>query len=84
MQEAIIAEKNFMKLYQSIVDSPGQKSLHEPLIKFVMNTFKNEIVMDYFAVHKPKLYEKIDMLHDKFKPLDIARQKGIERGGRGI
>ena len=84
MQEAIIAEKSFMKLYQSVVDSPGQKSLHEPLIKFVMGTFKNEKVMDYFAVHNPKLYEKIDMLHDKFKPQEILKQKSIERGGREI
>ena len=84
MQEAIIAEKSFMKLYQSVVDSPGQKSLHEPLIKFVMNTFKNEMVMDYFAVHKPEVYEKIDRLHDQFKPRENVRQKSIERGGREI
>ena len=84
MQEAIIVEKSFMKLYQSVVDSPGQKSLHEPLIKFVMGTFKNEKVMDYFAVHKPEVYEKIDRLHDQFKPRENVRQKSIERGGREI
>jgi Ti-type conjugative transfer relaxase TraA len=84
VQEAITAEKNFMKLYQAVIDSPGQKSLHKPLVKFVMDTFKNETVMDYLAVHKPKLYEKIDMLHDKFKPLELARQKSLELGGREI
>jgi hypothetical protein len=40
--------------------------------------------MDYFSVHKPEIYEKIDRLHDQFKPRENVRQKGIERGEREI